>query len=64
MVKRDETVQKIKIETNDLVKQIAAELTVIQRDRVTIPEVFRRTFNIPNVVEELKKDAEQKRRLK
>ena len=48
-----------KAKLNDL----SLELSNIQKSKVSIPEVLRRTINIPSLKNVLKIDAENKRRL-
>jgi hypothetical protein len=44
--------------------ELARELALIQKARVTTPEVIKRTLNIPNLKDVLKTDAEAKRRIR
>lgn len=54
---------RVPVETNVKIKEIARELTVIQKKDVSIPETIKRAFNIPNLKDVLKVDAEKKRRI-
>lgn len=48
----------------DRLKDLSLELSNIQKDKVTTPEIIRRTLNVPNIKDILIQDALNKRRLK
>ena len=59
--RNNKTLARVDKETNEKVKQIARELSTIQQKNIAVPEVFRRAFNIPNMRDILREDAEIKR---
>lgn len=64
MKKINTTQARVTPETNEKAKQLARELSVIQNDKVSVPEIFRRVMNIPNIENVLKVDAINKRRIR
>ena len=45
-------------------RDITIDLTNIQREKISFPETLRRVLNIPNIKDQLKLDAEIKRRFR
>lgn len=58
------TVSKVYQDVYEREKQLARELAVIQKSKVSIPELRRRIINLPDLKAYLFQDAELKRRLK
>lgn len=56
------TFVRIENEVKEKAKDLSRELSVIQKQDVSMVEVFKRTFNIPNLKEVLHQDAINKRR--
>lgn len=55
--KKDFAPIKIYREEQEKLMKRAGELTAIEGKRVSVPEVIRRTFNIPNLDQVLKTDS-------
>lgn len=55
---------KITPEVKMKLDKFSFDLTAIEQKRISRGEIVRRAFNIPNISEILRLDAEQKRRLK
>lgn len=46
------------------IKNLAREISFVQRSDIKTPELIRRTFNIPNLKDVLMEDAKLKKELK
>lgn len=55
---------KTYLDVNEKKKQIARELAVIERNKVSLPELDKRVWNIPNIDRILREDADLKWRIK
>lgn len=64
MRKRRTTQMRVDLDTKAKIDKLRFDLTSIQGKEIKTPELFRRTFNIPNIENVLKNDADKKRRFK
>ena len=61
--KRTEVI-RIPKEVRDLLKELSFDLSAIEKNRVTIPEICNRTFKSPAVIDKLKIGALERKQIK
>lgn len=59
---RDTTLARIPKDINQQLKKLSFDLSSLEGKKVGIPEIFRRTYRHPEILDRLKLGAIQKRR--